>query len=274
LNSSEIISSGVLESYVLGLLSDAETNEVQQWAKQYPEVQSEINEIEQTLSSLAQLKLEPPDAQLKARIWKSIQSNQAGSNPISNQTPVPSPALVRKAHSTYRWLVAASGLLLILSIVCNVYFYQKWKATESEMAVVQNERTQIADQLERTSLRTCELSSALNLISIPGTATVSLQATDSNQVAHATVIWNPVQKAGYITEIRLPKISSENQYQLWAIVNGKPVNAGLIPQNWEPSTAVKMLSLSEAQAFAITIEPAGGKPEPTLSQLVAMGNVQ
>ena len=40
------IASGILELYVAGLLSDEENVAVQGYAKEYPEIQKEIEEIE------------------------------------------------------------------------------------------------------------------------------------------------------------------------------------------------------------------------------------
>ncbi len=42
----------------------------------------------------------------------------------------------------------------------------------------------------------------------------------------ATVYWNTVSKDVYVLQNSMPKAPSGKQYQLWAIVNGKPVDAG------------------------------------------------
>ncbi|HPZ88874.1 MAG TPA: anti-sigma factor, partial [Flavihumibacter sp.] len=61
------------------------------------------------------------------------------------------------------------------------------------------------------------------------------------------------------------------QYQLWAIVNGKPQNAGLL-QNCNEFCYLS--TNSNAQAFAITLEKTGGSEEPTLTEMLVLGQVK
>ena len=57
----EYISSGILEQFVLGELSEAEAQEVADMAARYPNVRHEISLIEDTLQGLAEsLAIEPP----------------------------------------------------------------------------------------------------------------------------------------------------------------------------------------------------------------------
>ncbi len=69
----------------------------------------------------------------------------------------------------------------------------------------------------------------------------------------------------------MKSLAQENQYQLWAIVDGKPVDAGV----FDSTTAglLKMKALAGAAAFAVTIEPRGGKATPSLETLQVIGNV-
>ncbi len=69
----------------------------------------------------------------------------------------------------------------------------------------------------------------------------------------------------------LPTPPTDKQYQLWALVDGKPVDAGMIT-DLEDLQAMK--EMPEAQAFAITLEPKGGSVNPTLEQLYVIGNVK
>ncbi len=59
MNIKEYIESGILENYVLGLVSDMEIQEVEQNLLQYPELKSEVNQIEDALAIYAQSKAIP-----------------------------------------------------------------------------------------------------------------------------------------------------------------------------------------------------------------------
>ena len=70
----------------------------------------------------------------------------------------------------------------------------------------------------------------------------------------------------------MPQPQAGQQYQLWAIVDGKPVDAGMV--EIDPGKALhRMKNIPKAEAFAITLEKAGGSPTPTLTAMFVMGKV-
>jgi anti-sigma-K factor RskA len=71
----------------------------------------------------------------------------------------------------------------------------------------------------------------------------------------------------------LPPLAESKQYQLWAIVDGKPVDLGMLPNEKQESLLLRMKDVSEPQAFAITIEPKGGSARPTLDQMIVLGKI-
>jgi anti-sigma-K factor RskA len=88
----------------------------------------------------------------------------------------------------------------------------------------------------------------------------------------ATVYWNPKTKEVYLDIQRLKEISRENQFQLWAIIDDKPVNAGVFDNEQEGLIEMNKIGPGVA-VFAVTIEPRGGKESPTLSTMQVAGKV-
>jgi anti-sigma-K factor RskA len=74
-----------------------------------------------------------------------------------------------------------------------------------------------------------------------------------------------------LRRFKLPVPPADKQYQLWALKNGKPIDAGV----FEMDTEMHMMpvTIADADAFAITLEKKGGSPAPTLSQLYVMGKI-
>ena len=70
----------------------------------------------------------------------------------------------------------------------------------------------------------------------------------------------------------LPKPRADKQYQLWAIVDGKPVDAGVFDVDGG-AAFVKLKNIPNAQAFAITLENKGGSASPHMDALYVMGKV-
>ena len=68
----------------------------------------------------------------------------------------------------------------------------------------------------------------------------------------------------------MPKLPSDKQYQLWALIDGKPKDLGVFDATDE-KVILKMKNTQKAQAFAITIENKGGSPSPDLKRLQSMG---
>ena len=91
------------------------------------------------------------------------------------------------------------------------------------------------------------------------------------------VYWNKKDKSVLINYVAmdLPKTDAEHEYQLWAMVNGKPVSLGVFgkPDSTSNEALLKMPAIQEAQAFAVTLEPMGGSVNPTMEKLTVMGGV-
>ena len=71
-NIKSYIESGILELYVLGDLSSQEMAEVEQMAQLHPEIKAELEEIEKTMSSIANSLTVEPDLKVKEGFFNSI----------------------------------------------------------------------------------------------------------------------------------------------------------------------------------------------------------
>ncbi|MEJ0083604.1 MAG: anti-sigma factor [Puia sp.] len=88
----------------------------------------------------------------------------------------------------------------------------------------------------------------------------------------ATVYWNTQSKDVYLLVNKLPAPVPDKQYQLWAIVDGKPVDAGVFEMA-EGISFVKLKTIPKAEAFAITLEKKGGSTKPDMDAMYVMGKV-
>jgi anti-sigma-K factor RskA len=87
------------------------------------------------------------------------------------------------------------------------------------------------------------------------------------------VHWNQDQKLAYIEVKYLPPPPAGKQYQLWAIVKGKPTDMGVLTLEPGENILKTVPFIANAQAFAVTLEDIGGSPVPTLDQMYLLGNV-
>jgi anti-sigma-K factor RskA len=110
----------------------------------------------------------------------------------------------------------------------------------------------------------------MEVMSNPVMLKVALPGVAGKESDLATVYWDTKTKDVYLLANNLPKPNDDKQYQLWALVDGKPVDAGMID---DCNGLCKLKNIQKAQAFAITLEKKGGSAAPDLSQLHVLGKV-
>jgi anti-sigma-K factor RskA len=73
-------------------------------------------------------------------------------------------------------------------------------------------------------------------------------------------------KIAVVTMEGLPSLAADRDYQAWSIDNDVPVSLGVLP---DVETVAINADLSEADAFAITEEPAGGSEAPSAAPVAS-----
>lgn len=264
MNIEAYISSGILEAYVLGDLTERERADVETMAAQHPEVRAALREIEETQEQLLMRTAVQPRAHVKERLMASIQGQRQPEGKVTQMAP---------ALRVWQWVAAASVVIGLVSSYLAYNYHEKWQDTASRMndLIAQNQRmaqdyNQVNENLER-------IEGDLQVIENPAFVRVTMTGTDNAPDAQASVYWNPQTQEVYLRVQQLKALARENQYQLWAIVDGKPVDAGVF-DGGGTNTLLAMKSISGAAAFAVTVEPRGGKQSPTLETMQVIGQLQ
>ncbi len=256
MNIQNYISSGVIESFLLGELSEDECGELLKMAKAHPEVQSEIEKVEATM---IQLVAKTPPPSVKSTILSQLDLNE-------KQAIVQHPA----SKKILPWLAAAGVFILGCSLIYNIYLIGQLKKVNTELADLKTENNSYFAQLTNLKDNTTSLQSELALVKLPENKKIYLKAVDSTSISFANVYWNQKTSEVFIDANSLALPEADKQYQLWALVDGKPVDMGVFDLN---NKVQKMKSIATAQAFAITLEKKGGSPTPNLQALCVIGNV-
>ncbi|MFS8082844.1 MAG: anti-sigma factor domain-containing protein [Ginsengibacter sp.] len=263
MNKEDIISSGLLEMYVLGIASPGERETVEECLVQNPHLLREIENIEDSLITYAQSAAPTPDAGVKNRIKERIRIEQdykprsQHSGIVRQMKPVP---------LIYKLIAAAIVIFLIESVILNYSFYNKYKSTSAELA---STKDQLTKELDANTV----MSSQMNVMTDKNALPVVLNGTPKAPEAVAKIFWMKNTGAVYVDPSDLPSVPEGKQYQLWAIVNGAPVDAGLIQTKKGNYRIQKMKSFGQAQAFAITLEKTGGSEKPTMDEMIVMAKM-
>lgn len=265
------IASGILEQYAFGRLTPTERSEVEANLQQYPELMDELRQIEYALEQYLQAQAVEPSDDFKqhlddhlAEIEPDVPSPPPHSAPYSSEK-------TGAGSNSLSWLAG----LVILSFAAAAWLFLANKKKEdaynqlrSEMEVLQ-EACATTDEVNRGLLE------QLRTIRQSGNQIIQMRTTGVGaEDAIAAVVYNREAERSYLDVINLTEPTTDRQYQLWAIVDGTPVSMGVFEIDISTdSTLLEVPYIENAQAFAITIEPRGGSEEPTLEQMVVIGNV-
>jgi anti-sigma-K factor RskA len=170
-------------------------------------------------------------------------------------------------------MFAASVALFLISGFLSFLFYNKWQQAEERLQLAVASEQRLAQNLNTVSLKSAQQQEALAILRDADFKSVRLQGVEAHPEVNVLVYWNPKRQQVYVDRINLPAPPAGKQYQLWALDKGKPVDAGMIALNGQTDVLQQMKAIGSAQAFAITLEPAGGSENPTLEQLMVMGEV-
>lgn len=269
MNIQEFISSGVLESYVLGTASSDEIKKIWELQKIYPEITAEIEAIEAALLAYAEHGVQELSPGLKSKVEKQLFLKEESSAKII-RLPVDQQG---KASPTLRFVAAASVALFVASGIVNFILYKKLGSAKEELASLYSEKSVMAEQfkIQQTTLES--KSNEVAMMLKPGNKMIPLKGMELSPRSSAVVIWNTNDKSVYIDGASLPMPSEGKQYQLWALVDGKPLDAGVFTMTEGGFVMQKMKDMPNAQAFAVTLEKEGGSPSPTVEAMYLIGNV-
>jgi anti-sigma-K factor RskA len=255
----ELIESGSLELYVLGALPAEEMRQIDTLRTQDPQVEAEIQKILEATASYGALHARRPKADLKEKIAQKLNIPEEKANTVMVVIP-----------SFYRYAVAASVLLIMGLSYTTYHFYSKYNESYSALLAMQNEKSVLANQVNLLNTEAQNIKNQLAVVDNPLNKQILLNGLPISPDAKALVYWNQQSGSTYINTSLLPQIAANEQYQLWAIVDGKPVDMGVLDKT---GTFQKMKDVKTPVAFAITVEPLGGKPSPTLEKMYVLGNV-
>lgn len=282
------IESGVLELYVLGDLTPEEKLKVEEMASLYPEVKAELAEIEKTLGELADSYAIEPSESLRdsflSKLTFNDEENIASFPPTKAEHNLQEPLIKKEAEvislnnaklNFYKYSFAACFALLIMSVAALFVLYNNLQESKEQLAVLQSSNQDYANQVNYLDKKVESTNEILSVYTNPDFKMVELKGTANSPESKMLVAFNPKEQKVMIDmkNMSMPAHDENHQYQLWALVDGKPVDLGVFDGVVSEATMKKMKAIDKAQAFAVTLEPKGGSINPTLEKMMVMGAI-
>lgn len=271
MNTQELINSGILELYVLGLASPEDVVLVQD-ALSNAEVQEEVQRIENTLLNI-EAKQTPSDKVYNKLVGSLDFSEEVNKAEVSEE-PADDKAkiivLQSKAQQYQTWMRAAV-VALVVSLGLNGLQLNNHKSQIVQIAELQNLNQVLASDIKVVRNDNVHMDNMLSFFEVGEVQSVKLKCVDKDGKDFGIVYWNMESGKISFNASNLTPLDEEHSYQLWCMVDGKPVDLGVIPNDSVGQDRITMLKDTKiSEAFCVTIEPYGGKPQPTLENLFVM----
>jgi len=196
-----------------------------------------------------------PSSEVKARLIRQIRAEAEGK--------APSPGSVKDEASSARepwtqWFNAVLIPVAAILVFVTVYLWRQNQIFDQQLAILRATVQEQQDQLD-------EDRKVADLIAARDTIVVPLAPQSGMPQGSARVVYN-AHSGILVYDGQLEKAPADKSYELWLVpATGNPINAGV----FNPSTGktshwvIKLPPGTIPKAFAVTLEPAGGAPQPT-----------
>ncbi len=270
MNIEDYIASGILEQYCLGLTSEEESREVEHMASKHPEVRELLHELCEGIEAYAMAQSIPPPQRLKSKVMHGV--DDVARQTISGRRIEPS----QPSRSIPLFFTAAASVALLILAGMAFMFYQNQEMARKELAAISQQVRKLQDDYQALNSSHQELQHEYALIKDVGTHHIQMVGSHHAPKAQCVVYWNPEHKDGYLNIVDLPKPPHGHQYQIWADVEGRHYNMGMV--NAEITTADSSFLhplpyIENSQGFVITLEKQGGSQHPSVDKLFVKGEL-
>jgi anti-sigma-K factor RskA len=128
-----------------------------------------------------------------------------------------------------------------------------------------------AARVEQLQQERVALARELATLTSPKSRQVILAGLNEAPAATGFAIFDQQTRQARFYAFDLPELPSEKDYQLWVIAGDTPISAGLLERSADGTATVAVEGIPSTdtiQAWAVTIEPAGGLPQPSGSMVL------
>jgi len=145
---------------------------------------------------------------------------------------------------------------------------------DKKLMSVQNEQQQLQTQLVALKDELTRKEEMLQVLASKRIEITVMEGMKTSPVSYGKIIWDPEKKTAILQVSNLPPVPLDKDYQLWVIKDKKPISAGVFAVNTTEPNYFKIENLAvtnpkEIGAFAVTLEPKGGMPQPTGEMYIA-----
>lgn len=232
------INSGLIDKYILGDTSMAESMEVEHYISEYPEIENEYNRLQDNLEVIAKSNLVEAPKHILAAVLKEIEEK-------------PVITLNTTKHDTPWYSIAASFAAVAFAVMAFL-MYQKNMVLIEENQVVVEEIFDLRSDIANYNSKLDNVMLNFQKLNNPETEKYVLRGNSRAKDLKTVAYINPIDKTSMIDVVSLPKLPEEQQYEMWAEFQDRMVSLGILDAN--DRTLRTIPYMENALGLSITIE--------------------
>lgn len=238
------LKSDLLERYLTGLTNTQESLEVENYINKFPEVKEAYNILESKLQLVAFANAEEAPTHLLGSILESLDEK---------------PVIALKAKpkkSRFNFGIAASVAALVFA-GSSMYFYLQNQDLLNENQVIVDELYDLRSDIDQNNSKLEALAEQFSQLNNPETEKYILNGNRRAKNLKTIAYINPKEKTSMIDVVSLPTLPDNQEYQIWADLQDKQVNLGIL--SVRDRRLQQIPYTKDALGLSITIEQKGIK---------------
>lgn len=237
------LQSGLIEKYVLGSTTANENLEVEHYISTYPEVEEEYIKLQDNLEIMSKANaVEAPKFILDSVLEEIKDKPVINLSSTKQKTPWYS-----IAASIAAFIFAGSALLLFVHN----------KALVKENQTVVDEIFDLRNDIKKNNDKLDEVMRQFMKLNNPETEKYVLRGNERAKDLKTVAYINSVDKTSMIDIVELPRLPKDQNYQIWAELQDRMVNLGILNPSNKKLQSIPYLE--DALGLSITIEKKGVK---------------
>ncbi len=264
MDSEKILQSGILEQYVLGLVSDEESAEIEVYMVAFPEVNEKVQRLRSCMEHYTGLHdiSSPKKSNLSAVECNEL-SDKARKHCLSVETKFGQPQQkeqLAEMQNHTRLLTGLASISIIFFAGLSIYFYQKQASETAALTEVQRELLALKKEYQMMVSQTKITTPDNSFLKDETTRKMNMKGVGVMPEAEVIVYYNPKEKRTVLDPVSLPEAPKDHHYQLWAAVGQRNVDMGKINQGRKKNRLIPIDFVANADDFTITLKSNADQP--------------
>ncbi|MDH3648696.1 MAG: anti-sigma factor [Saprospiraceae bacterium] len=241
----ELLNSGLLDEYVLGLCTEETREEIERLASQDEEVAKILAEMQSGMKDYCRKSVSSPF------------THRSTSDQIQSQT-------------FWKMVAGATMTTTVVLALLSIHFYSKTQELRSDhsqfLTVLESDREQWEKKLNASS----QIHSRHQFVTHEQTRQIQMAGGEKMQEARMIVYWNDVQQDAVLHIFKLPSVPDGWCYKLWADVDGKMMDMGLIKstESW-----LEIPYFSNVSGLNVTLEEHATSHAPNVERILCKAKI-